>query len=181
MKFEITTYGNPILKKKAVPVEKIDDSIKQLAKDMLDTMYSSNGLGLAAEQVGRTEAICVIDLPSSLDVDEVTEQRVNPGVKMPVILVNPVITKMEGTQIGQEGCLSFPEIFVSIKRAAQVEVKYKCLSGKDEVLSVSGLLARTVQHEVDHLNGVLLVNHMSAVQKLSNSGKLKKLKKENKK
>jgi len=181
LKFEITTYGNPVLKKKAVPVGKIDDSIKQLARDMLDTMYSSNGLGLAAEQVGHTESICVIDLPASMDVDDVTKQRSNPDVKMPIIMLNPVIDKMEGVQVGQEGCLSFPEIFVTIKRAAKVEVRFKDLSGKDAVLAVSGLLARTVQHEVDHLNGMLLVNRMSPVQKLSNAGKLKKLKKDNKK
>lgn len=180
MKYKIITFGNPVLKKKAVPVEEINDSIKQLAKDMLDTMYSSNGLGLAAEQVGRTEAICVMDLPLSMDMDEVTKRRSNPGIKMPIVMLNPVVTRMEGEQIGQEGCLSFPEIFVTIKRAAQVEVKFKSLAGKEEVLVVSDLLARTVQHEVDHLNGVLLVNRMSAVQKLSNAGKLKKLKKENK-
>jgi peptide deformylase len=180
LKYDITIYGDPVLRRKAVPVEKIDDSIKQLAKDMLDTMYRSNGLGLAAEQVGRTEAICVIDLPASMDVDEVTKKRMNPGVKMPVIMFNPMIVKMEGEQIGQEGCLSFPEIFVEIKRAAVVEVKFKNMAGKDENFKVNGLLARTVQHELDHLNGVLLVNRMSTVQRLSVAGKLKKLKKMNK-
>ncbi|MDD4870716.1 MAG: peptide deformylase [Kiritimatiellae bacterium] len=180
MKYEITIYGNPVLRKKAIPVEKIDDSIKQLAKDMLDAMYRSNGLGLAAEQVGRTEAICIVDLPVSLDVDEVTKKRVNPGIKMPIIMCNPVITKMEGEQIGQEGCLSFPEIFVTIKRAATIGVKFMNMAGKNEILEVSGLLARTVQHEFDHLNGILLVNRMSTVQKLSVAGKLKKLKKMNK-
>lgn len=181
MKYEITTYGNPVLRKKAVPVEKVDESIKQLARDMLDTMYSSNGLGLAAEQIGRTESICVIDLPLSADIDEETRMRVNPGVQMPVIMINPVISEMDGEQTGQEGCLSFPEIFVTIKRAKHVEVKFKNLSGKEEVLEATGLLARTVQHEVDHLNGILLVNRMSTVQKLSMAGKLKKLKKQNKK
>jgi peptide deformylase len=180
LRYEITIYGNPVLRKKAVLIDNIDDSIKQLAKDMLDTMYRSNGLGLAAEQIGRTEAICVIDLPVSMDIDEVTKKRVNPGIKMPIIMLNPVIIRMEGDQIGQEGCLSFPEIFVAIKRAVTVEVKFKNMAGKDEILLVNWLLARTVQHELDHLNGVLLVNRMSAVQRLSVAGKLKKLKKMNK-
>jgi len=177
LKCDVTIYGNPVLRKKAVSIENIDDSIKRLAKDLLDTMYSTNGLGLAAEQIGRTEAICVIDVPASIDIDETTKKRINPGIKMPIIMLNPVITRMEGEQVGQEGCLSFPDIFVTIKRAAQVEVKFLNISGKEDVLEVSGLIARTVQHEVDHLNGILLVNRMSTVQKLSNAGKLKKLKK----
>jgi len=180
LKCDITTYGNPLLRRKSVPVGKIDDSIRQLAKDMLDTMYSANGLGLAAEQVGRTEAICVIDIPASADIDEVTRKRQNPDVKMPIIMINPAVCWLEGEQSGQEGCLSFPEIFVTVKRAAQVEVKFKSLAGKTETLRVNGLLARTVQHENDHLNGILLVDKMSTVQKLSMAGKLKRLKKLNK-
>jgi len=180
LKYEITTYGNPALRKKAFRIDKVDDSIRQLARDMLETMYQSNGLGLAAEQVGRAESICVVDLPASLDLDEEGRNRLNPGIKMPLVMLNPVINRMEGEQIGQEGCLSFPEIFVSIKRAMEVEVTFLNLSGKEMVLDVKGLLARAVQHEVDHLNGVLLVNRMSAVQKVSMAGKLKKLKKLNK-
>lgn len=178
MKCEITIYGNPVLRKKSVPIKEINESIRRLAGDMLETMYRSNGLGLAAEQVGRTESICVIDLPASLDMEEETRRRLNPGIKMPLIMLNPVITKSEGSQVGQEGCLSFPDIFVQIKRAAEVEVKFVNLAGEIEVLQVRALLARTVQHEVDHLNGILLVNRMSTVQKLSMAGKLKKLKKQ---
>lgn len=180
MKCDITTYGNPSLRIKAVPIGKIDDSVKQLAKDMLDTMYRANGLGLASEQIGRSEAICVIDIPASVDIDEVTRSRQNPDIKMPIIMLNPIVTLKEGEQTGQEGCLSFPEIFVTIKRAAQVEVKFKNLAGKNEVLNANGLLARTIQHETDHLNGILLVDRMSTVQKLSMAGKLKRLKKQNK-
>ena len=181
MKYEIKTYGDAVLRKKAVPVDKIDDAIRQIAKDMLTTMYRTNGLGLAAEQIGRTEAMCVMDLPEAVDVDETTKQRQNPDVKMPIVMINPVILEMEGTQVGKEGCLSFPEIFVTIKRANEVTVKFKNLSGKEETLKAKGLLARTVQHEVDHLNGILLVNRMSAVQKISFAGKLKKLKKSHQK
>jgi peptide deformylase len=179
LKYEIRTYGSAVLRKKAVPVTKIDDSIKQLAKDMLQTLYKSNGLGLAAEQIGRTESICVIDVPPAVDVEKEGGPRLNPSVRMPLVMLNPEIVEMVGTLIAQEGCLSFPEIFVNVKRAAEITVRFKNLAGKEEVLRAVGLLARAVQHEVDHLNGVLLVDRMSPVQRVTMAGKLRKLKKSN--
>jgi len=167
-------YGNPILRQKSKPIKKVDDSIRELAKDMLETMYASKGLGLAAEQVGRTESICVIDIPDDEDFD-----AGNTDVSMPLVMLNPGITEMKGEQVGQEGCLSFPEIFVPIARADEITVSYLDLENSKKTITVNGLLSRTIQHEVDHLNGVLLVDRMSDGQKAANAGKLKRLKKKN--
>jgi peptide deformylase len=181
LKYDVVVYGDPVLREKAVAVEKVDDSIRALAKDMLATMYDSNGLGLAAEQIGRTENLCVIDVPSSHDVDVGTGPLQNPDVAMPLVLVNPRVTETSGEETAQEGCLSFPEIFVSIKRAEELTVVFTDLDNKERSLRVRGLLARTVQHEMDHLHGVLLVDRMSAVQKVAARGKLKRLMKTTKK
>ena len=173
MRYDIMTYGKTVLRRKAVPVEKVNDSIRRLAEDMLETMYFQKGLGLAAEQIGREESICVIDIPP----DEAADEE-NPEISMPLVLINPVIVEMNGEQTGQEGCLSFPEIFVSITRAQEVKVSYLVLDNKKKTIKVNGLLARTVQHEVDHLLGILLVDRMSPAQKAAVAGKLKKLKKQ---
>jgi peptide deformylase len=145
---------------------------------MLRTMYASNGVGLAAEQIGRTEALCVIDIPPDQDKDSDTEQRENPDVSMPLIMINPRISKMSGEQVGREGCLSFPDISVSIRRAREVTVSFTNLEGRSQTVKAMGLLARAVQHELDHLDGVLLVDRMSPVQKLAVAGKLRRIKKE---
>jgi peptide deformylase len=144
---------------------------------MLRVMRACGGLGLAAEQVGRTEAVCVIGIPPDAQAGSGA-----PAVEvpMPLVLINPVITVFEGEQVGQEGCLSFPEIYIDLKRAHTVEVNYMDLSGRPASARVSGLAARAVQHEVDHLNAILLVDRMSPVQKVALAGKLKRLKKETK-
>ena len=178
MKYEVLIYGNAVLRKKAVPVRKIDDSIRQLAKDMLSTMYLSHGVGLAAEQVGRTEAVCVIDVPSDLDSREKGGPRDNPHIRMPMALVNPKIIAETGEQSSQEGCLSFPEIFVTLSRPYEVTVAFTGLDNRERTETVRGYVARAVLHEMDHLNGVLLVDRMSTIQKLTMATKLKRLKKE---
>ncbi len=165
---KIVTYGNAALRRKAKAVKVVDDGIRALAKEMLKVMYAENGLGLAAEQVGRDEAICVIDVPA--------EQA--EGALMPMVLINPEITVLEGEQVGQEGCLSFPGVFINVKRAEKATVCFLNLEGRQETVATRGLVARAVQHELDHLNGVLLVDHMTAVQKVANAGKLKRLRKE---
>jgi len=168
MTYEVLKYGNKALRRKSVRVENIDSTIRQLANDMLAAMRAQNGLGLASEQIGRNEAICVIDVP----VEETC------GNEMPLIMVNPEITSSEGEQQAQEGCLSFPGLYVKVKRAAQVTAGFTDLDGRQQTISADGLLARAIQHEMDHLNGKLLVDRMSAVQQVANAGKLKRLKKE---
>ncbi len=166
----IVKYGDKALRRKAVAVECIDDNIRQLVADMLAAMYAAEGVGLAAEQIGRTEAVCVIDVP-----------REEAGtIPMPLVMINPRIIESEGEQNGQEGCLSFPDVHINVKRARKVKAVYLDLSGIFQTLECEGLVARAIQHELDHLNGVLLVDHMSPVQKVANAGKLKRLKRESK-
>ena len=169
----ILTFGYDALRKKAVPVADVTDDLRRLAMDMLETMYAAKGLGLAAEQVGRTECICVIDVP--LEAEKETCREVNASVAMPLILINPEIIAREGKQRNDEGCLSFPDIGASITRANQVTVAFTALTGERQAVTVQGLLSRAIQHEVDHLNGILLVDNMSPMQKLSVSGQLRRL------
>ena len=177
MIYPITTYGNEVLREKATPIINITDEIRKLAEDMLETMYSSNGVGLAAEQVGRTESICIIDIPPDAEKEEFRDKTA--AIEMPLIMINPQIIATEGEQRDEEGCLSFPQIGVQVTRANQATVSYTTLEGVRKTITAYGLLARAVQHETDHLNGVLLVDQMNSVQKLSVSGKLKRLQKQN--
>ena len=178
VKYRVLTYGDERLRRKARPVEQVDDGIRRLAKDLLRAMYEHNGLGLAASQVGRDEAVCVIDMSTFTDTSTGEPVPPNPDIPMPLIMVNPALESTRGEQIASEGCLSFPEIYVKIKRAEEVKMAYTDLENRRQVAQASGLLARAMQHELDHLNGVLLVDRMSAVQRVSVAGKLKRLKKE---
>jgi peptide deformylase len=164
---DIVKYGAEVLREKAEPVSDVNDDIRTLVKDMLESMYKADGVGLAAEQIGRKEAICVIDVPQ----DDAC------GVKMPLVLINPVIRTLDGEQCGQEGCLSFPGIYVQVKRAQKAIVDYMDMEGNKATVEATGLLSRALQHEIDHLHGVLLVDKMTAVQKVAHAGKLKRLKK----
>lgn len=180
MSLSICTYGNPVLRKKAAEVTEITGQIHELAKDMLETMYEERGVGLAAEQVGRTERMFVIDIPPESDTDE-DGQRENPDIAMPMVLINPKITgHTEDVQVGPEGCLSFPEIFANIERWYEVDAEYMDLEGHVQKIRAKGLLSRAIQHELDHLDGILLVDRMSHVKKVAIGGKLKRLVKETK-
>ena len=174
MVLEIVTYGDNVLRKPARPVAEIDDDMRKLAADMLETMYDAEGVGLAAEQVGRDEAICVIDVPQGCDTTPGADEF-NREIAMPLVLVNAKITAREGTQRGSEGCLSFPEIRGQVTRAMQVTFDYTDLEGNRRTATARGLLARAVQHELDHLDGKLMIDRFSAVQRLSVAGKLRRL------
>lgn len=171
---DIVTYGNPILGQKAVPVAEVTPELRQLARDMLQTMYAAEGVGLAAEQIGRTEALCVIDVPP--DAQGAAYAPLNAGVKMPWILFNPVVSEPEGTQRGSEGCLSFPGVSAQVTRALSVRVDYLGEDNKHYSVRVHGLLARAAQHEIDHLNGTVFVERLSPTQRMLVAGKLRKLK-----
>ncbi len=180
MSLPICTYGNPVLRRKAVEVADVNDGIRALADEMLATMHKEKGVGLAAEQVGRTERLFVIDIPAESDVGE-GDVRENPDVEMPLVFINSKITGHgEEVQIGQEGCLSFPEIFANVERWYEVDAQYTDRSGQPQTLHTKGLLARAIQHETDHLDGILLVDRMSHVKKVALSGKLKRLSKKTK-
>lgn len=177
MQFEIVTFGDPVLRAKSTPVDAVTADLKRVADGMLETMYSSEGLGLAAQQVGRTSAMCVIDIPPELDLADDGQTRLNPDIPMPLVLFNPrILTRSQDLARRDEGCLSFPGIHTAVQRAAEVDVEFVDWKGELRTLHCRGLLARAIQHELDHLDGVLLVDRMSAVKKISLAGQLKRLK-----
>ena len=180
MSNEVVCYGNKALRVKSKPIDTVNDDTKSFAKELVSTMHANKGLGLAAEQVGRDEAICVIEIPTDYDIEKGADPNpVSPGIGEALVLINPEIISAIGEQSGSEGCLSFPGIYATVKRAESVIVKYSSLDNERVELQASGLLARAIQHELDHLNGVLLVDHMSQVQKIGVAGKLRRLRKEN--
>ncbi len=180
MSLPICTYGNPILRKKADEVKEVTEDIRALAKEMLETMYKERGVGLAAEQVGRTERMFVIDVPPDSDVGD-DGARENPDLEMPLVMINPEIAgHTEDVQVGPEGCLSFPEIFANVERWYEIDAEYIDLEGRRIQIHAKGLVARAIQHELDHLNGILLVDRMSHVKKVALGGKLKRLVKQTK-
>lgn len=175
MQYEICTYGNPALREKAEPIEAVTDEIKQLVSDMLETMHAEDGLGLAAEQIGKALALCVIEIPEESDMDD-DGVRLNPDLPMPWVLLNPeIITASDDTFSREEGCLSFPGIYAPVTRSWEVTVRFMNLDGETQELTVSSLAARAVQHELDHLNAVLFVDRVMPVKKITLSSKLKRL------
>ena len=177
MALRIYRYGEKVLREKALPVASVDDSLRSLADEMLDTMRESRGVGLAAQQVGRTERMCVIDIPGGCDDPE--DELFNAPIRMPLKMWNPTVLAMEGSQRDKEGCLSFPGIGGSLTRAAQVTVSYLDEDNRPQMITARGFLARALQHEIDHLDGILYVDRMSAVERLSLASKLKKLARQN--
>jgi len=177
LNLKVYKYGEKVLREKAAPVAVVDDELRRVADDMVETMHAARGVGLAAEQVGRTERMCVIDIPEGCDEPE--DERFNAPISMPLKLFNPEIVAQEGSQRDKEGCLSFPGVGGSLTRAAQVTCQYLDENNLPQVITARGFLARALQHEIDHLNGILYIDHMSAVERLSCAAKLKKLSKAN--
>ncbi len=178
MILDVVKYGDKVLRETAHPVPAVTPALLKLAEDMLETMYKTKGVGLAAQQVGRLEALCVIDVPSSCEDDDET-RAFNEATQMPLVMFNPVIVATEGSQDGKEGCLSFPNMSAPVVRAAQVTCQYTDVNGLPQIITVRGFLARAVLHETDHLNGILYVDHLSAVDKLAMAKRLQKLAKKN--
>ena len=160
MVLPIVKYGGKVLREKAVPVPQVTPELLRLARDMVSTMHKAKGVGLAAEQVGRTESLCVIDVPLECEDDDGTREF-NARVDMPLVMFNPQILSLEGEQEGREGCLSFPDMGAPLKRAAEVTVQYMDVNGMPQIATVRGFLARAVQHETDHLKGILYVDRLA--------------------
>jgi peptide deformylase len=178
MKLEIRKYGDPVLREKAEPVEKVDERIRTLAQNMIETMRADGGVGLAAQQVGETVAVCVIEVPAEYDADD-KGVRFNPDVKMPLVLINPeILEASKETEVRDEGCLSFPGIYAPVRRPVEIKVEFVDLNGKSRTLHLKHFVARVVQHEMDHLHGVLLVDRMGNLKKIALSGQLKRLRNE---
>ena len=181
MNLPIAKYGDPVLRLKGRRVEKMDDRIRELAANMLETMHAANGVGLAAQQVGEALQLTVLDVlqtedrPSTLRLNG---REIELLAAMPLVLINPKIALDHETDIGTEGCLSFPEITAEIERSVAVNVQAETLEGNPIEIEATGLLARALQHEVDHLNGILFIDRMSSVAKASLQSRLKRLRKE---
>jgi peptide deformylase len=180
---DIVKYGDPVLRTKGKRLEAVDDEIRALAADMLETMYEANGVGLAAQQVGRALQLTVIDVSDAESRPSrmwLAGEEVDPKEHMPLILINPELQLGEEVEIGTEGCLSFPEITAEIPRALKVKVNAQDLNGNLVEFEAAGLLGRAVQHENDHLNGILFIDRMSSAAKAALAGKLKRLAAESK-
>lgn len=181
MVLEIVKYGHPALRQKGAAVQKIDERIRQLAVDMLETMEAANGVGLAAQQVGVPIQLAVVDVggvedrPSTMTVDG---KEVDVDEQMPLILLNPELELAREKELGTEGCLSFPEITGEIPRAASVKAKAMTLDGEQIEFEATGLLARALQHEVDHLHGVLFIDRMNSAARTALASRLKRMQKE---
>jgi len=180
---DIVKYGDPVLRTKGKRLEAFDDEIRALAADMLETMYEANGVGLAAQQVGRALQLTVIDVSDAENRPSrmwLAGEEVDPKEHMPLILINPELQPGDEVEIGTEGCLSFPEITAEITRALKVKVNAQDLNGNRLEFEAAGLLGRAVQHENDHLNGILFIDRMSSAAKAALAGKLKRLAAESK-
>ena len=179
----ILQYGDPILRAKGERVEKIDGRIRDLVANMIETMHEAHGVGLAAQQIGEALQVTVLDVsavedrPSTL---KLSGRDADPKSAMPIVLINPEIELRGEIEVGMEGCLSFPEVTGDIERAQSVLVRAQTLEGELVQIEASGLLARAIQHEHDHLHGILFIDRMNSAAKAALSSRLKRLQKETK-
>jgi len=162
MILNVVKYGDPILTRRADEVTAFDENLRKLVDDMFETMYGAPGVGLAAPQVGSLKRLFVMDCSSGKDK------------KQKVVLINPVIETEEGEQIGDEGCLSFPGVFLEIKRPQRVVVRARDIDGSEMTLDVMDLQARCVSHETDHLDGEVFINYLSPLKRDLTKRKIKK-------
>ena len=159
----IRIYGDPVLRKKAVPVDEVDEDIRILAADMVETMQAADGIGLAANQVGE---LCRL-LTLNFNIDD--------GAEGATALVNPRIVEREGEQVSMEGCLSIPEIWEEVDRHDRIVVEYLDLDGEGQSRELTGLHSAVVQHEIDHLEGILFIDHLPSVRRMMLRGSLKQM------
>jgi peptide deformylase len=177
----ILQYGDPILRAKGKRIDEIDDRIRELAANMIETMHAAHGVGLAAQQIGEALQLTVLDIsaiedrPSTLKLDG---KDADPKTAMPLVLINPEIELRGETEVGLEGCLSFPEITGDIERAQSVTTHVQTLEGDTIQIEASGFLARAIQHESDHLNGILFIDRMRSAAKAALSSRLRRMQKE---
>lgn len=159
-RMEIVKYGDPVLRKVTSRVIKFDKSLKKLIEDMFETMYASDGIGLAAPQIGVSKRVLVLDVdyPSKRYENEKNKKQ-DENIYNPMVFVNPVIIQHEGEMESFEGCLSFPGVFFKVKRYKKVVIRYQDILGKERKMdSMDDLLCRCLQHEIDHLDGKLMVD-----------------------
>lgn len=178
MLLPIVQYGDPILRQKCRPVETVDDTIRKLVDDMIETMDDANGVGLAAPQIGQDLQLAVVDVshdPECISYLKVNGQAAALEEIMPLVFINPSLEFGQEKETEFEGCLSIEGIRYEVRRPADVKATLPQLDGTTLVIETDGLLARAIQHETDHLNGVLFVDRLSAVGKVSVKNRLKRL------
>lgn len=163
----IIKLGHPTLRKRADEVETVDDAVRELARNLIDTMRLNEGIGLAAPQVNVLQRLFVIDL-------EQIDENLSPGA-----YINPRILNSSGSEIMEEGCLSIPNVRADVTRPEVIEVEYQNLDGEPVTETLDGLTARVFQHELDHLNGILFIDHISSLQRRLLAPKLKKIREAN--
>ncbi len=175
---EIVQYGDPVLRVRCQPVTEVDDALIELVTDLLETMVDANGVGLAAPQVGEDLRLAVIDVshdPECVSFLKVNGEEADLESIMPLIFINPELAFGQEKEFGVEGCLSIQGIRAEVRRPMAVKATLPQLDGSVMVLETDGLLARALQHEIDHLNGVLFVDRLPAVAKVSMKNRLKRL------
>ena len=159
----IFQYPDPVLRQQTEPIDAFDNKLEKLAADMADTMYDAPGIGLAAPQIGISQKLIIVDI--SEDKEEKKEY---------MVLANPEIIGHEGRQIDEEGCLSVPELTAKVERYREITVSYQDLQGKTHELSTEDRFAVVLQHEIDHLNGILFIDHLSPLKRNLYKKKVKK-------
>jgi peptide deformylase len=149
----IVLYPDPVLLTPTQPVQEVDDDVRTLVRDMVDTMYAAPGIGLAANQVGVSKRVCVVDLSVGENEGELT------------VFINPRVVATEGNEVGEEGCLSFPDIHLDIERPYTATVEALDLDGRAFTITASGLMARAIQHEIEHLQGRVFLQNVSPLKR----------------
>lgn len=182
MILEIVQYGHPVLRQRCKPVPEVTDEIRTLAADMIETMVDAHGVGLAAPQIGRDLRMAVVDVahdPECISTLKVNGEDAELASIMPLVFINPEIEFGKDKESDTEGCLSIQGLNAEVRRPEQVKVSLPQLDGSVLEIETDGLLARALQHEIDHLNGVLFIDRLNSAAKLSAKRKLKRLLEEN--
>lgn len=161
----IYLYSQPVLRKKAKQVHRVDADLAQFVEDMFETMHRAGGIGLAANQVGSLQRVIVVDVS---DMEETQDVK-------PIAMLNPVVVQEQGLWNMEEGCLSIPEIRDEVERAEMIRVKFRDLEFKEQEIEAGGILARVILHEIDHLNGVLFIDYLGTTKQKLLRGRLNKI------
>jgi peptide deformylase len=176
----IYLYGSEILRRKAKPVHDIDNSVIKLVYDMAETMRKANGIGLAAVQVGDSRRVIVVDLSAIEDSEREADETVSPGKgreRKTLALINPEVVEASGSWDMEEGCLSIPDVRAEVTRAQQVRVRFRDVNSRDVEMTLDGLLGRVVLHEINHLDGILFIDHISPTKRALLRSDLRRIKK----
>jgi peptide deformylase len=176
MILNLTYFGNPILRERASEVTDFGPAMARLGRDMIETMHVEAGIGLAGPQVGISQRIFVMEIPVDMDTEE-DGTRLNPKLNGPLVVVNPQLDDFsDDVSVVEEGCLSIPEVRGNVERPWALRLRFQDVVGAPQELRLQGLAARCVQHETDHLDGVLFIDHLSAVKRLALKGRLRRIK-----